>query len=188
MDVIPSEVLGALFQTAGAACAKFGLGAKSFPVAAAVRACEHFAPAPLLPLACDAAAYAMRAAFCGLLLLCNAYGMMLYLQGMSRSGSLRATVLNTAAGTLCTAAVGAAVFGEVLSLKWGAGASLIGVGVVLISASSGGSAPSPGAREADAAAALERPALEKRIPTPAPERARTRAELRRLNAATASST
>ena len=146
MALIPLEVIGAAFQVLGSACAKFGLAPHSRPVSFVAAFCVRaVAYAPSIeaapPLACVAAEYATRALFCGLLLLCNAYGMMLVLKGMASSGSLRATVLNTAANTLCTAIVGAAVFGEVLSLKWGIGASMIGLGVVLISATSSTAPP-----------------------------------------------
>ena len=94
-----------------------------------------------------------RGLFFVALLLLNSVGMMLYLKGMKKSGALVATVVNTATSTICTAIFGYALFGEALSLKWGLGAAMICIGVVLLSDAKARAGGSEGAAAAVAAAA-----------------------------------
>jgi len=126
---IPLEVIGAVFQVVGSAFAKLAFEANSPPALAVAAFCS----AQSLPVEyCRISDYATRAVCVALLLICNGLGLRLYVSGMQRSGSLLATVLSTATNTLCTAAIGAVLFGETLSMKWGLGAAMICIGVILL--------------------------------------------------------
>ncbi len=69
---------------------------------------------------------------------------------MSDCGATRATVLIFGANTVASAALGAALFGDPLTLQWLLGASLILTGVALILHDSDGGAASPGSPAARA--------------------------------------
>ena len=63
---------------------------------------------------------------------CNAAMTSCYVQALHASSSVQATVISFALNFLLSAAVGWAVFGEPLSLRWWAGAVLTMVGVALV--------------------------------------------------------
>jgi drug/metabolite transporter (DMT)-like permease len=85
------------------------------------------------------ASLACRGLLTVLLIVLNSYALGMYVRGMRESGSLVATVLNTAISFLCSAVFGFVLFGEHLPPLWWAGAASIVAGVVLLATSASSS-------------------------------------------------
>ncbi|XP_065915538.1 transmembrane protein 42-like [Dysidea avara] len=82
---------------------------------------------------CDTVVLLARVILLALMLLSNAFMITLFVRSMQYcSSTAEATVINNAANLLTTATLGQCLFGEVLSLFWWFGASLIIVGMLLI--------------------------------------------------------
>jgi len=82
---------------------------------------------------CESLSFYVRVVFFGLIFLCNTLMWTLFVRAMQAcSSTVEATIINTASNLVFTALLGRLLFGEVLSLLWCAGMTLIVVGMVLI--------------------------------------------------------
>ncbi|KAL7485892.1 hypothetical protein ACHAW6_011582 [Cyclotella cf. meneghiniana] len=82
---------------------------------------------------CPALSLASRVFFLLLMIGLNAIMISSFLDGMNESGSVVGSALSTAANFSCSALYGAVFFQEYVSLTWYLGATLIGIGMWLLS-------------------------------------------------------
>ncbi|CAH1968254.1 unnamed protein product [Acanthoscelides obtectus] len=66
------------------------------------------------------------------MIVCNAAVWRFFVRGLQQCGSVKATAISSSTNYICSAIIGFAVFGEVTSLLWWSGMTLIIWGLVLI--------------------------------------------------------
>ncbi|CAH1779827.1 unnamed protein product [Owenia fusiformis] len=82
---------------------------------------------------CGEIIFGLRAIFFGMIFLFNAIMWTLFTKSLQKcSSSLVATVTNTASNFFTSALLGKLLFGEILTLRWWCGASMIVLGLLLI--------------------------------------------------------